>query len=167
MLSDNRSEKAILVVDMINEFAHNQGNFFVPSSREIIPYILGELQYFRERNRPVIFCNTVWEKEKAYSSAVIQDLSPRTKELCINKIRPNAFFKTELKSILEQLKVKNLIIVGVPFHTSVLLTAAAAMDHGFLVVVPETCVGSAHEQEYMSALQIINRWQSCEQMKII
>lgn len=166
MLGENRSERAILVVDMINEFADNSGGSFISQTKEIIPYVLGELQYFRERSRPVLFCNTVWEKSNEHSRAVIRELSPRSKEICINKTRPDAFFNTELKSVLEQLKVKNVTIVGVPFHTSILLTAAAAMDYGYSVVVPETCVCSAHEQDYTAALRIITRWLSCEQMQI-
>ncbi len=164
MLGENRSERAILVVDMINEFADSTGNSFIPGAKEIIPYILGELQYFRERMRPVIFCNTQWVKSVGQQSEVIRELSPRTKEICINKPRPNAFFNTELKSVLDQLKVKNLTIVGVPFHTSIVLSAASALDNGFSVVVPETCVCSANEQDYTSALRIFTRWLSCEQM---
>lgn len=165
MLGENRSERAILVVDMINEFADNSGGSFMSSSREIIPYVLGELQYFRERGRPVIFCNTVWERMNEHSRTVIRELSPRTKEICVKKARPDAFYNTELSSILEQLKVKNLTIVGVPFHTSILLTAASAMNFGYSVVVPETCVCSAHDQDYAAALRIITRWLSCEQMQ--
>ncbi len=163
MLGENRSERAILVVDMINEFANEGGQSYIPSSREIIPYILGELQYFRERMRPVIFCNTQWEQAELRSE-VIRELSPRTKEICLNKSRPNAFYNTELKAILQQLKVKTLTIVGVPFHTSILLSAASALDNGFSVVVPETCVCSASEQDYAASLRIMSRWLACEQM---
>ncbi len=164
MLGENRSERAILVIDMINEFADSAGGSFIPGAKEIIPYILGELQYFRERMRPVIFCTTQWPKTTDQRSEVIRELSPRSKEICINKARPNAFFNTELKAILDQMKVKNITLVGVPFHTSIVLTAASALDNGFSVVVPETCVCSANEQDYASALRIFTRWLSCEQM---
>lgn len=161
MLNESRSDRAILVVDMINEYANEGGKSFIPASREIIPYILGELQYFRERMRPVIFCNTQWDGADLRSE-VIRELSPRTKEISLNKSRPNAFFNTELTSILQQLKVKNVTIVGVPFHTSILLSAASALDYGFSVVVPETCVCSSSEQDYAASLRIVNRWLASE-----
>ncbi len=114
----------------------------------------GELQYFRERMRPVIFCNTVG------NGGVIQALLPRTGEVCVSKTGPNAFYETELLTVLKSLKVTYLTIVGAFSHASVLATAIAALDHGFSVVVPETCVCAADTNDHVAALRLINRWLS-------
>lgn len=165
LLGENRSERAIIILDMINEFAHIEGKRYEAATLDIIPYVQGELQYFRERMRPVVFCNThAGENPSELSDAsrfdreVIQALSPRTGEICLKKSRPNAFFGTELSNTLHGLKVRKLTIVGAFSHTSVLVTAAAAIDHGFSVVVPETCVCAGNVQDHAAALRLINRW---------
>lgn len=151
-MSENKSGRAILVVDMVEELEHEESKAYSVASQEILPFVQGELQYFRDRMRPVIFCMS------AENSRIIRALSPRTGELCIKKDRPNAFFNTTLSDILNSLKVKTLTIVGMPLHTSVLLTAAAAIDHGFSIVVPETCVCSIDEHDHSAALRLVNRW---------
>lgn len=164
MSSENRS-RAVIVLDMVNDLSHREGRDFVPSTSEIIPFIQGELQYFRERMRPVIFCNTVAShhhetKEADHQSNVIQALSPRVGEIIVKKTRPNAFFGTDLLAILTDANLRELTIVGVCSHTAVLSTAIAALDHGFFVVVPETCVWAPDSQDHAAALRIISRWLS-------
>lgn len=163
MLGENRSERAILVLDMINEFAHKEGRQYEVSTVDIVPFIQGELQYFRERMRPVIFCNTLVDYEtreegENFATEVIQALSPRTGEVCLSKTRPNAFFRTDLADILLSLRVRNLTIVGAFSHTSVITTAACALERGLSVVVPETCVCAPYPQDHAAALRLINRW---------
>jgi nicotinamidase-related amidase len=166
----DRSERAILVVDMINRFAHASGPEYVEGVAEILPFILGELQYFRERMRPVIFCNTQGggflggESAQQNVQQVITIMSPRAQEICIDKSRPNSFFNTDLASILSSMNVVGLTIVGVMSHTSILLTAAAALDYGFVPAVPETCISAPKSTDHQAALKILYRWQTIEQM---
>lgn len=160
MLSEDRSERALLILDMINDVAHPGGRNYDASTADIIPFVQGELQYFRERMRPVIFCNTGVKHTSIYGNPdqVIQALSPRTGEICVKKGRPNAFFGTELLHVLNTHKVTNITIVGAFSHTSVIATALAALDHGISVVVPETCVCAADLHDHTAALRLINRW---------
>lgn len=159
MLGENKSRRALIVVNMTDHFAHQNGTRYVRTSKEIIPFVQGELQYFRDRMRPVIFCSTT------ASGNIIRELSPRRGEICIEKVRPNAFLNTNLGQILLDQKAQNLTIVGLQLYSSVLLTAAAALEQGFSVVVPETCVCSDHEQEHAAALRLFNRWSKEMDMK--
>ena len=137
---------------MTTKFLHSQSESYIRASEEIIPFVQGELQYFRERMRPVIFCNTI------QNGSVIRELSPRIDEICIEKSRSNAFMFTNLNIFLKEKKVVNLTIVGVQLYNNILLTAAAALEQGFSVVVPETCVCSDSEQDHQAALRLFNRW---------
>lgn len=152
MLGENKSRRALIIVNMTDNFAHQNGANYIAASKEIIPFVQGELQYFRDRMRPVVFCNS------AKNSAIIRELSPRRGEICIEKDKYNAFLNTNLDHILQEQKVENLTIVGLQLHSSILLTAAAALAQGFSVVVPETCVCSDHEQEHLAALRLFNLW---------
>ena len=162
----SKSERALLIVDMINDYAHESGGQYMAKTKDLIPYILGELRYFRERMRPVFFCNDivvpphgVHPDEALFRAEVVQELSPRTGEGCLHKTRPNAFFKTDLAVSLSKLNVEQLTIVGVSFADSVLLTAASALDNGIKVVVPETCVASDNERDHQAAMRLLQLWQ--------
>jgi nicotinamidase-related amidase len=144
-LLENKGGRALLVIGMTNDQT-------LESSREIIPFIQGELQYFRDRMRPVIFCS------KHANSEIIKELSPRTGELSIRKIGFNAFLHTDLAHFLRTQNISKLTLVGMQLHSSILLTAAAALEQNFAVVVPETCVWSDHEADHHAALRLINRW---------
>jgi nicotinamidase-related amidase len=167
LLGENRSERAMIILDMTNEIAHPEGSKYEPTTVDIIPYLQGELTYFRERMRPVIFCYTLPTHHADqsievvdFNAKIVHPLSPRSKEICIVKQRPNAFFKTDLIDVLQNLRVRNLTIVGAMAHTSVLTTAASALDYGFSVVVPETCVCSGNPHDQAAALCLINTWVS-------
>lgn len=165
MLGENRSGRAIVLVDLINEFAHVEGPGYMPSAPDIIPLVQGELLYFRERMRPVLFCNSTVSHDNSFFNEVIRELTPRTGEICIRKSRPDAFFGTDLAHILKNLKVKNLTIVGMSLTKSIILTAASALQYGYSVVVPETCVCSTNEQDHLAALRLLSLWSNDEALK--
>ena len=164
MLNENKFERALLVLDMLYDFTHREGRYFTSSALDIVPFVEGEIQYFRERMRPVIFCNSIdgYDFTKAHKHGpvqhMVQSLIPRASEISIKTSRPNAFFNTVLAKVLNDLKVRKLTIVGLFTHTSVLLTAGSALDHGLSVVVPETCVCSRNIEDHLASLRLINRW---------
>lgn len=164
-MEHQRSERGLIILDMINELAHPNGLRFDPLVREIVPFIEGELAYFRQRMRPVVFCNSpsIFCYDKPidvidFNAKIVNELIPRTNEICMKKTRHNAFFKTELIALLSRLKVESLTIVGAFTHTSILTTTASALDHGFRVVVPETCVCSPSPEYHAQALSLIRAW---------
>lgn len=155
MLSETGSESAILVLDLTKE-AIDKSDINRSAVHDILSYIEGELSYFRERVRPVVFCNTYLLN--GVESQNIDRFKPRLGEVVINKTRPNAFFSTNLSQVLQSLKVGKITIVGAFLHTGILLTAAHALDIGFSVVVPETCVFGP-EEEGKLAFQLLQKWQ--------
>jgi len=158
LLDENRSEQAIIIIDMINNIAHPNGENYASATKEIIPLVQGELKYFRERMQPVIFCNT--KKNSLFNQQIIHELSPHPQEVLLLKKSFNAFFETNLLKVLHENRVKSLTIVGVFTHESILRTVASALDHGFSVVVPETCTCSKTPEDQEAALLCINRWLS-------
>lgn len=160
MLGENRSEQALIILDMINDIAHPEGGNFEPATLEIVPLVQGELKYFRERMRLVIFVHTDMGEGHDFKTQIIQSLSPRSKEIILSKKGPNAFFDTDLAKILHEHRIGSVAIVGAFSHTSVARTVASALDHGFSVVVPETCTCSRKPQDHQAALHLINGWLS-------
>lgn len=123
----------------------------VPGARDLIRYIRGELRYFRERGRPVIFACSELEGGKP---GVIPELTPRTGETVLFRHTPSAFYDTKLDDVLPD-EVRRLTLVGVETHTSILLTAGDAYARGFQVVVPEPCACAADPGDHELAMRLI------------
>jgi nicotinamidase-related amidase len=63
------------------------------------------------------------------------EAAPAGKETVIEKSLPNAFAGTTLKTVLDGLDRKQLILTGFMTHMCVEATARAALDHGFKTTV--------------------------------
>lgn len=149
------SDRALLVLDMTTDRV--AGPAAIPGATQIVRYVQGELRYFRERGRPVIFSctssRTTADLEKP--PELLADLWPRSDERVLYKSVPSAFFDTDLAATLRALHVRRLTLVGTETNTSILMTAADAMAHGFEVVVPDPCVCARDPQDHKWALRQI------------
>src|SRR5688572_9781165 len=129
------------------------GEHAVFGAPNIVRYVQGELRYFRERGRPIVFALTTTDFTNA--PEILPELTPRSDERVLLKTAPSAFFDTDLGDSLQQQRVRRLTIVGLETHTSVLLTAADAVARGFQVVVPDPCVCAANPDDHRFALRQI------------
>ena len=145
-----RSDRALLIVDLVEPLV--RGASAVPGALEMVRFIRGELRYFRERGRPVIFAHS---DEGERSPAIIQEVTPRAGEVVLRKRTPSAFFDTELDALLRRADVRRVTLVGLETPTSILLTAADAYARGYEVVVPDPCVLARDADDHRFALHLI------------
>jgi nicotinamidase-related amidase len=145
------SDRALLVLDMTVDRV--TGPQAIPGASQIVRFIQGELRYFRERGRPVVFCCTARDLEQP--PEVVPELWPRGDEQVMYKTVPSAFFDTSLGDMLRIQRVRRVTLVGTETHTSVLLTAADAVARGFEVVVPDPCVCARDLHDHQWALRQI------------
>ncbi|MCC7074191.1 MAG: cysteine hydrolase [Deltaproteobacteria bacterium] len=145
------SDRALLVLDMTADLV--SGTDAVPGAAGIVRYVQGELRYFRERGRPVVFAMTA--PDLAEPPAILTELTPRSDERVLFKAAPSAFFDTDLGDVLKAQRVRRLTLVGLETHTSVLLSAADAVARGLQVVVPEPCVCARNVDDHRFALRQI------------
>lgn len=148
MPPSKESDRALIVIDMtVDRVAA------VPGALDLVRYVQGELKYFRERGRPVLFVCT------GEGAQVIPELTPRTGERIVVKKHLSAFFGTPLSELLPPDQVKRLTLTGLETNTSILLTAADALARGYHVVVPEPCVCAVDQKDHDYALrQIRDVW---------
>jgi nicotinamidase-related amidase len=145
--SRSESDRALVILDMtLDRF---RGDRAVAGAASIVRFVQGELRYFRERGRPVLFAID------GLAAPVIQELTPRSDERVLRKGAPSAFFRTELEELLARRRVRRLTIVGLETHTAVLLTAADALSRGLEVVVPEPCVAAGDPTSHEGALRLL------------
>lgn len=136
------SDRALLVLGM--DAAHGAA---VAGVDEIVRFIAGELRYFRERGRLVVF---------VAEGPMLAGLVPRSGEQVVHAPpHGSAFMAPVLSELLARERIRRITLVGVETHTAVLLTAADAVARGFAVVVPETCVCAADRRSHDAALHLI------------
>lgn len=146
-LAPGESDRALLVLDMtLDRF---RGERSIDGAGGIVRFVQGELRYFRERGRVVVFAND------DAAGAVIQELTPRSDERVLKKPAPSAFFGTDLDVQLQKQRIRRLTLVGLETHTTILLTAADALARGYEVVVPDPCVAARDVAAHEAALRLL------------
>ncbi|MEN3186459.1 MAG: isochorismatase family cysteine hydrolase [Atribacterota bacterium] len=132
--------RALLVIDMLNDFVTEQGVLFVgPQVNGVIPFIQNVLARYRKSNDPVIYvCDAHHANdaefrlfpphcvEGTWGAQVIDSLRSHGGEIIIPKRRFSAFFGTSLDITLREMEVRELEIVGVCTNICVLYTCAEA-----------------------------------------
>jgi nicotinamidase-related amidase len=169
--------KALLIVDMLNDFVEDWGALKVEGAKEIISYIKSLKESFKKEDSPVIYlCDShdkndpefkLWPAhcmEGTKGAEIVEELKPDKKDYVIKKKTYSGFFGTNLKETLKKLGVDTVYITGVAMNICVHYTAADARMNDFKVVVPLRGVKGLTEkdEDYMK-----NQFKNVLNVKII
>ncbi len=157
---------ALLVLDMQNYFLLETSHAFIPSAFEIIPQINSLVREFTARKLPVIFTKNINTPENAgmmskwWKDLITEDnpLSEITKDITtgkstiITKSQYDAFYETELDSILKGKEVQQLVITGVMTHLCCETTARTAFVRGYEVFFPVNGTATYNEKFHLASL---------------
>ena len=144
--------RALLVLDMTENWLDTTSPDHIPRALDILPFVRGELQYFRERQRPVFFLT---RHNSARQDRVVRALTPRRREALISRPAACGFFETDLDERLRAAKIERITLVGLHSSSAILLTAANAVMRGYRVSVPQPCVTDADEGDHHAALRLL------------
>jgi nicotinamidase-related amidase len=86
---------------------------------------------------------------------IIRELYPLPAEPIIDKPGKGAFYATELQELLQNMKIKQLIITGVTTEVCVHTTLREANDRGYDCLIPKDCVASYFPQFHEAALKMV------------
>jgi len=154
-----RATKALLVLGMARHVLDPRAEEPILDASSLIEAVSGEIAYFRERRRPVVFL--VPGLEGSSSSELLERVHPDLRADPLDLLLPlpsiSGFQRTGLDAFLTSQRVDMLTIVGVRSHLEVLLTAADAYARGMSYVVPAPCVASTGMQEHTVALRQIRQ----------
>ncbi len=152
--------KALLIIDMLNDFVRKGASLYIEGAERIIPNIKREIEKAHKEGYPVIYiCDAhspddeefkVWPKHAVKGTEgaqIVEELKPREGDIIIEKKRYSGFYKTNLESILKEKGIKELILTGVAANICVLFTAGDALQRGFKVKIPEDCVAGLTEDD--------------------
>ncbi|HHT9131547.1 MAG TPA: cysteine hydrolase family protein [Candidatus Tripitaka californicus] len=162
------AKKALLIMDMLNDFIKRGAPLEVPKARGIIRNIRREREKARKAGIPVIYCCDrheprdrefeVWPPHAVrgtQGAEIIEELRPIKGEPVVAKKTYSAFYRTSLEKTLKGLGVKHLILTGVVTNICILYTAVDAYMRGYEITVPEDCVAGLKAGDSLFALRQI------------
>ncbi len=163
--------RALLVIDMIEDFAHAGGALYCgPSMSRIIPVIEREIDRARAAGEPVVYLKDDHLPDDAEfamfpphaiagtkGAEIIPELAPTNGDVVIPKRRYSGFFGTDLDITLRERGVDALRLVGDCTNICVLYTAADARNLGYAVEVVKDGVTSFDEEAHLDALRELEK----------
>ena len=166
-------KRALVVVDMIEDFVHEGGALYCgPSMAKIVPVIQRELALARSRgaNEPVVYLKNDHLPGDAEfqmfpphaivgtkGAQIVPELAPAKNDVVIPKRRYSGFFGTDLDITLRERAVDTLRLVGDCTNICVLYTAADARNLGYAVEVVRDGVTSFDEEAHRDALRELEK----------
>ncbi len=154
--------KALLIIDMQNDFVLPNAPQCVEGAIDVIENIEKILHKFREKNLPVFhiirgyrvdgsdiehtrlkdFLQNPYCVPNTEGSKVIAELTPLEDEYKIIKNRFSGFMQTELDFMLRRLGVKELIVCGIQYPNCIRATVFDGISLGYNVTLITDATGA-------------------------
>ncbi len=179
------SKTALIVVDVQNDFCHNEGVFSkyreanldqVQQAVKNLSTLIGKC---RECEIPIIFIQTIhspwtnsptWLKRMKGSAEKMRicppnefgsqffTLEPQGNDCIVTKHRYSAFVGTDLNLILRSKGIENILVTGVATNVCVETTARDGYNRDYNVFFVEDCCGAYDEADHAATLKNINKY---------
>ena len=170
--------KALIVVDMLNDFIRKDGALYCGQTAEdIIPYIQIKLADNRKDNNLIIYlqdCHDLHDLEfdrfpphaivDTYGSEIISELTPEKGDTIIKKNRYNGFYKTNLDAILKKNEISVVEIVGVCTSICVMDTVGGLANRDIKTMIVYPCVADFDQEMHKMALKRMRTLYGCAVM---
>ena len=167
---------ALLIVDMINDFAFEEAGTLldrVEDIAEVIDRLRGKAdqagvptvyvndnygQWHSERDKIIDYCRGRNDRGRA----IIERLRPREQDYFIIKPQFSGFYATNLPVVLPQIGVSRIILTGIATDICVLFTAADAHMRDYRLWIPEDAVAAQTGERRRWALDIMKQSMGAE-----
>ncbi len=161
--------RALLVVDMLNDFIQEDGALSVgPAGKEIIPHIKDKLKDYRKNGEFIFFVVDQHLSDDGEftmfpphclkgekGAELVSELRPEnsSQEIVIPKRRFSAFYGTDLDLTLREKGIEKMELTGVCTNICIIYTAADARMREYEVEVNPSTVASFDEEAHRFALK--------------
>ncbi|HLB05337.1 MAG TPA: isochorismatase family cysteine hydrolase [Thermodesulfobacteriota bacterium] len=163
-------KKALLIIDMLNDFVLPGAPLEVPETRKIIPSIGREIIKAREEGYPIIYlCDghapddkefKMWPRHSVKGTKgaqVVDELEPEPKDTVVEKTTYSGFYNTRLEEVLKSLSTEEIILTGCVTNICILYTAYDLVSRGYKVTLPRDCVAGLNKEDHEFALRQMER----------
>jgi nicotinamidase-related amidase len=156
---------ALLVIDAINEFDHEDGDVLLASFRKRLPGLRDALAGARGGAVPVVYVNDQfgrWDGDApglvrralaGKGGDVIAAAAPGVGEAMILKPRYSAFDRTPASLLLEQLEIERLLLVGGATEACIVQSGIDARELGYKVTIISGACATLDEELERIALR--------------
>jgi nicotinamidase-related amidase len=163
--------KALLIVDMINDFRFDDGDELFRRTLPVAKRIVKLRERAHDARVPVIYVNDNFAKWHDTFQTTIETIAhasdpgreivtlmrPEKDDYYVLKPDRSGFYETPLEILLGDLGVKELIITGVTTDMCVLFTAHDAHMRDIKVAVPSDCTAAIKPAHKTQALKLLER----------
>jgi nicotinamidase-related amidase len=160
---------ALIVVDMLNPYGHEDADLLTVSVAEAIGPMRELIDRARESDVPVIYVNDNhgdWtsSSEKIVECALkgarpdlVEPIVPPEGATFVIKARHTTFYQTPFEYLLRQRDISRLVMTGQVTEQCVLYSALDAYVRHFQVAVPSDAVAHIHSNLAEAALEMMAR----------
>jgi nicotinamidase-related amidase len=160
---------ALLLVDVLNDFRHDDGARLSDSFRDAHPQLRDLLSSSRDAGVPVIYANDHFGDWTADRDAIVDraragecgdlipSIAPRRGDIFLVKPGYSAFDDTPLRLVLADLAIERLVLAGTALEMCVAQTAIAARERGLKVSIMVDACASVSSEDAEIALEYVSR----------
>ncbi len=157
-------EDALVLIDVVNRFDHEDGEKLLRSFRERLPGLRAALRKARASGVPVVYVNDSadrWTSDapglvaaavaNPLGGAEIAQVKPEPEDPFLIKPRYSAFDHTALVLLLRSLEVERIILAGAATEMCVVQSAIDARELGFKVtILADACASVDYKMEQLA-----------------
>ncbi len=164
------SDTAVLVIDMLNDYRHEDAEKLVPSVAEIVDPVAELVSAAQKRDDvDLIYVNDnygdftanqddlVRKALEGERPDLVEPIAPKQGARFLQKVRHSAFYGTSLEHLLRRREVGRLILTGQVTEQCVLYTALDAYVRRLTVQVVTDAVAYIDRELHDAALQMMER----------
>jgi nicotinamidase-related amidase len=160
---------ALIVIDMLNRYEHEDAEQLVVSVGEALPAIRGVIERAHEQDTSIVYVNDDYGDWSAGGSelceralagrqrALVEPVLPPAGAAIITKARHSIFYETALDYLLRSHEIDRLVLVGQVTEQCVLYSALDAYVRQYKVTVPRDAVAHIHVDLAGAALEMMER----------
>ncbi|GAA0592452.1 isochorismatase family cysteine hydrolase [Streptomyces crystallinus] len=165
---------ALIVIDMLNTYEHEDAEVLVRSVRAALPGIGALLEQARAAEAPVVYVNDNFGRWRSHHGEIleaaltgrygdlVEPIAPDEESLFVVKARHSVFYETPLAYLLGQLGVHRVVLCGQVTEQCVLYSALDAHIRHLDVVVALDAVAHIDGGLAEAALRMMERNMSAE-----
>jgi len=160
------TKKALLIIDMLNDFVMDGASLKVPGIEKIIGPIKREIKKAKSEGYQVIYlCDSHDKNDREFElfpphaikgtegAKVINDLKPDGNDIIVRKTTFSGFYGTNLDEILQKLSVEKLVVTGDVVNICILYTVADAVMRGYKVDLVKDAIIALNKNDYKFAME--------------
>jgi len=165
---------ALIVVDMLNTYDHEDADKLVASVRESLAQTVALIERARSEDVLTVYVNDNYGDFSAGRPELVRSaLHGRAPELIepivppddvafVVKARHSIFYSTQLEYLLRQEEIDRIVLTGQVTEQCILYSALDGYVRHFAVAVPRDAVAAIHEDLADAALRMMERNMSAD-----